>query len=49
MVTYNNASCEVVLKQWTNTSFHALDLVSTDYNGRRIVPAVASTTLGANR
>lgn len=38
MPEYNNASCSLVTNQWTNTSFHALNLVSTDYNDLACLP-----------
>lgn len=39
MIEYNNASCSLVATQWTNTSFHALDLVSADYNDVACLPS----------
>ena len=38
MLEYNNASCSVVQDQWTNTTFHALNLVSADYNDVACLP-----------
>lgn len=38
MIEYNNASCSFVQDQWTNTSFHTLNLVSTDYNDVACLP-----------
>jgi hypothetical protein len=38
MAEYNNASCSFVSEQWTNTTFHALNLVSTDYNDIACLP-----------
>lgn len=38
MEEYNNVSCTYVQDQWTNTSFHALNLVSTDYNDVACLP-----------
>jgi len=38
MAEYNNASCSFVSEQWTNTTFHALNLVSTDYNDVACLP-----------
>jgi FAD/FMN-containing dehydrogenase len=38
MAEYNNVSCSFVTKQWTNTSFHALNLVSADYNDVACLP-----------
>lgn len=35
---YDNASCELVQSQWPNTSFHALNLVSVDYNDVGCLP-----------
>lgn len=35
---YDNASCEVVQSQWPNTTFHALNLVSADYNDVACLP-----------
>lgn len=35
---YNNASCDIVTSQWINTSFHALNLVSADYNDVTCLP-----------
>ena len=38
MAEYNNVSCGLVAEQWTNTTFHALNLVSTDYNDVACLP-----------
>jgi hypothetical protein len=38
MVEYNNASCDIVKSQWSNTSYHALNLVSADYNDDACLP-----------
>ena len=38
MAEYNNASCNFVSDQWTNTTFHALNLLSTDYNDVACLP-----------
>jgi hypothetical protein len=35
---YANATCDLVAGQWSNTSFHALNLVSTDYNDVACLP-----------
>ncbi|KAM0720296.1 hypothetical protein Q7P37_004432 [Cladosporium fusiforme] len=35
---YDNASCELVQSQWPNTSFHAINLISTDYNDVACLP-----------
>lgn len=35
---YDNATCNLVASQWSNTSFHALNLVSTDYNDVACLP-----------
>lgn len=35
---YNNATCREVTTQWTNTSFHALNLESVDYNDNTCLP-----------
>jgi hypothetical protein len=38
MAEYNNASCNIVKSQWTNTSFHASSFVSVDYNDVACLP-----------
>lgn len=38
LLEYNNVSCTFVQEQWTNTTFHALSLVSTDYNDVACLP-----------
>ena len=38
MAEYNNASCSFVNDQWTNTTFHALNLLSADYNDVACLP-----------
>jgi hypothetical protein len=38
MAEYNNASCDVVKSQWTNTSFHASTFISVDYNDDACLP-----------
>src|ERR1700712_1576997 len=38
LTEYNNASCNVVKSQWTNTSFHASTFVSVDYNDVACLP-----------
>lgn len=35
---YNNATCAEVASQWSNTSFHAMNLVSADYNDVTCLP-----------
>lgn len=35
---YDNISCSLVVSQWSNTSFHALNLISTDYNDVACLP-----------
>lgn len=35
---YNNASCAVITTQWANTSFHAANPVSADYNDLTCLP-----------
>ena len=35
---YDNVTCSLVASQWSNTSFHALNLVSTDYNDVACLP-----------
>jgi hypothetical protein len=38
LAEYDNATCKLVASQWSNTSFHALNLVSTDYNDVACLP-----------
>ncbi|KAM0721391.1 hypothetical protein Q7P37_002315 [Cladosporium fusiforme] len=35
---FNNASCALLAGQWTNTSFHAMNPVSADYNDLTCLP-----------
>lgn len=35
---YDNATCNLVSSQWSNTTFHALNLVSADYNDVACLP-----------
>jgi hypothetical protein len=35
---YNNESCELLAAQWHNTSFHAINPVSADYNDLTCLP-----------
>lgn len=35
---YDNATCSLVARQWSNTTFHALNLVSADYNDVACLP-----------
>lgn len=37
-VEHDNTTCSLVASQWSNTSFHALNMVSTDYNDVACLP-----------
>lgn len=44
---YNNATCALVLSQWTNTSFHASNPVSVDYNDEGCLPDARAPCLAS--
>ena len=44
---FNNASCALLINQWTNSSFHSNNPVSVDYNDDTCLPSPIAPCSGA--